>query len=202
MGAAGLALAVLLAAVGCSTPEPTTFAGTVTSLEGAEICVDGSETDEQCFARDLVDVPDDTDLHLDDCVGGEVDADDRSRVVSAWWDGRCAARPVTLGVTLWDGQARVLIPPCLGSLVSFRIEDEAGERVWSVARQTSTEHPLLEYVELGEVPPGFGEGDPLVEPAPDAELTAVATQQLDLPDATVSFVLAELDDVTEASGCG
>jgi hypothetical protein len=198
--AAGSAIAVLVAVAGCSTPEPTTFAGTVTSLEGAELCVDGSETKERCFPRDLVDVPDDTEILLDDCVGGEVDANDRSLVIRAWWDGRCAARPVTLGVTRWDGDPRVVIPPCLGSLVAFRIEDEDGERVWSVARETSPEHPLLGYVALGEVPPGFREDDPWVEPASDADLTAIATQQLDLPDATSTFALTDLDDAIRSGG--
>jgi hypothetical protein len=189
-----LAVAIVAVAVACSTPEPTTFSGTVTSLDGSEVCVDGTETDERCFAVDLVDVPDDTEIVLDDCVGGEVDANDRNRVIAAWWDGRCAASPVALGVTRWDGRPRVVIPPCLGSLVSLRIEDENGERVWSVARETSTEHPLIEYVDVGEVPPGFVEHDALVESPAETRLTAVATQQIELPDATATFAADELDD--------
>jgi hypothetical protein len=78
--------------------------------------------------------------------------------------------------------------------VSFRIEDEDGERLWSVARETSTEHPLIGYVALGEVPPGFREDEPWVEPAPDTELMAIATQQLDLPDAKVAFRIDGLDE--------
>jgi hypothetical protein len=191
---------VLFALVGlasaCSEPEPGNYALTVTSIEGATVCGEGPDTDEAlCFESDQLEIIDGAELHLDDCVTVDVDVDDDNRVTRAYWDGRCSTEPVQLGVTLRDGVPRVLIPDCLSSLTSLRLEDEAGERVWSVARETSTEHPLLDYVELDTIPPGFAERDPFTEPDEDETLHVTANQQITaLPPGTVSFSTTELGD--------
>lgn len=185
---------VLVGTVGCSEPEPSSYALVVTSIDDAQVCGDGPERDGVCFDADRLTLPDGIRLHEDDCIGVEVSPPGSDDVVRGWWDGRCADRPVALGVTSRDGRTLVLIPECLGSLTSLTITDEAGEPVWSAYREVSTEHPLLTYVELGVVPPGFAEGDPLETPETSQVLTATATQQLDLPDATVAFEPSGLDD--------
>ena len=140
--AASLA-AVLLALGACSDPEPSSYTLTITSMDDSEICADGSGTEERCFPSDDLSLVDGTPAHLGDCVVVEVTGDGRTDVARAAWNGRCSPEAVRLGVTLWDGEPRVIIPECVGSLVSLRIEDETGATVWSVARETSTQHPLI-----------------------------------------------------------
>jgi hypothetical protein len=197
--AAGVAL-VLVA--GCAEPEQTNFATTIASLTADEVCVVGEDLDATCFPSDRLDLPDGVEPHLDDCVGVETASGDRSTVVAAGWNGRCAAEPVELGVELRAGRPVVVLPECLGSLVAFRIEDPDGEPQWWVRRETSTEHPLLTAVTLDELPPGFAVSDPWLDPPPDVELTAIASQQAGLPPSSVTFTLGELeDDPRPAGGC-
>jgi hypothetical protein len=200
-GCRGLALSglILLPVVGaCAEPEPSSYTLTITSIGTGEICADGADTDERCFPPDDLSLVDGTPAHLGDCVVVEVTGDGRTDVARASWNGRCSPDAVRLGATLWDGQPRVIIPDCLGSFVSLRLEDASGSLIWSVARETSTQHPLIQHVTLGEIPPGFAERDPLIAPEPGAELTVTATQQIDLPDATGRFTVDQLDeDVTD-----
>lgn len=189
-----VAAALAVAAVGCSEPEPSSYALVVSTTGGGEVCGQGPEHDALCFDAAVLDLPDGVELHVDDCIGVEVSPPGSDDVVRGWWDGRCADRTVSLGVTSRDGRTLVLIPECLGSLTSISVTDEAGETVWSAYREVSTEHPLLTYVELGVEPPGFAEGHPLETPEAAQALTATATQQLDLPAATVTFEPAELDE--------
>jgi len=188
-------------APGCSEPEQTTFALTVSSMSDTEICGVGEGTDERCFPATVLDVPQDTALHLDDCIGAEVDPADDGRVLRAWWTGRCTTvDDVTLRVSNDGGVPAITLQECLGSFTSLRVEDAAGEIRWSVAREVSTQHPLLTRVVVGEVPPGFVEHDPWRAPGPDEELEVRVSQQHEsLPRPTVSFTLAAVEQLRDGS---
>lgn len=190
---AALSLAAALAATGCSDPEPTSFPLTISSLDETEVCGVGTETEELCFTPEaLVDVPEDG-AHLDDCITVEVTEPGGSEVARATWRGRCTTTEVALGVTLVDGSPVILIPECLGSLTSLRIDDGSDESVYRVARDGSTQHPLIHQVKLSDAAP-LVVHEPWTEPAPDTELTASANQQSGLPPGTVTFTIDELDD--------
>lgn len=198
--------AILLTLGGCGDePEPSGYSMTLSSLGDASTCaVGGDAPGELCFPAGLLDLPTDTEAHLDDCVRVELTEPGGTQVDHAVWDGRCSTRPVTLGLETGPGggSPTILVPECLGSLTSLTVADDAGGRVWSVARQVSPEHPLIARVLLGEAPPGFAVNHELGDglPPPGTELVATATQQLDLPAATVTFTVGEQQD-TEAAGC-
>lgn len=198
-----LVVAVVLAlAVGCSEPEPSNYALTVTSIEGTTVCGEGPDADgEMCFETDQLEIIDGAGLQLDDCVTVDVDPDNDNAVTRAYWDGRCSTVAIDLGVTERDGVPVVLIPDCLGSFTSMRIVDDDEEFVWSIARNTSTEHPLIEHVDVDTVPPGFTEHDPYQPPDPSETLEVSVSQQLtSLPRATASFSLDELSEEVRAGG--
>lgn len=207
---------LVIATVSCAEPEQTTFPLTISSIDEAEVCAVGPDTDERCFPSEELSLPDDVSPHLDDCLTVEVDGDGRTDVTSAVWRGRCSAGPVALGVTARDTGPTVLIPECLGSFTSLRVEDAEGTIRWSIARESSTEHPLIEYVTLGLVPPGFVEHDPWTGDAGiDERLTIRANQQSGLPPGSTQVVANDLDssvlvgdevvaddaDLDEAAGC-
>jgi hypothetical protein len=120
-------------------------------------------------------------------VTAQVDRTEGLRVSHAIWRGRCAASEVTLGIASDGGQWTVDVPPCLGSLTSLRVEDGDGDVVWSVARQGSAEHPLIDRIVLGEPPPGFTEHDSWQGFEEDDDISIRAQQQFDLPPGTVEF---------------
>jgi hypothetical protein len=203
-----------VAASACAEPEQTTFPLTISSIDETELCAVGPDTDERCFPPEDLSLPDDVSPHLDDCLTVEVDGDGRTDVIDAVWRGRCSAGPVALGVTARDSGPTVLIPGCLASFTSLRVEDADGTIRWSIARESSTEHPLIEYVTLGLLPPGFVEHDPWADPGPDEQLTVKANQQSGLPPGTADFTSGGLDasvlvdddvvpdaDLDEAAGC-
>lgn len=197
-----LVLAGLLATACGDEPEPTGFSMTLATLGPDEACAaatDGDDPEELCFPAGLLDLPDGVEVQPDDCVrvelvepGGDVDR--------AIWDGRCAAGPVELGLEVDGDEVTVLIPECLGSLTSFTVLDASGARVWSVARQGSPEHPLIQRITLGEAPPGFAVNDPYQPPASGTEVTASARQQLDLPPGSTTFTAGEVG-ARDPSGC-
>jgi hypothetical protein len=166
---------------------------TISSVDDGRICAVGSDTDERCVSAEALSLPDGIVAQVDDCVTVEV-IGDSAEDVRAVWRGRCSTEPIALGVTRRAAGPTVLIPHCLGSFTSLRVEDADGTIHWSVARESSTEHPLLEYVTLGQVPPGFGERDPWNAPPADAELTVTVRQQVDLPPGRARFVTQALDD--------
>lgn len=191
----------LLSGSACSEPEQTTFALTVSSMTDAEICGVGEGTDGLCFPGTVLDVPQDTALHLDDCIGAEVDPADDDRVLRAWWTGRCTTvEDLTLRVGNDGGVPAITLQECVGSLTSVRIVDAAGEIRWSAAREVSTQHPLLTRVVVGEVPPGFVEHDPWHPPGPDEELEVRVSQQYEsLPRPTASFTLGAVEQLRDGT---
>jgi hypothetical protein len=192
---------LLVTAPGCSEPERTTFALTVSSMSDEEVCGVGEGTDGLCFSGTVLDVPQDTALLLDDCIGAEIDPADEDRVVRAWWTGRCTTvDDLTLRVSNDGGQPAITLQECLGSLTSVRVEDATGAIRWSVAREVSTQHPLITRVVVGEVPPGFVEHDPWRAPGPDEELEVRVSQQYEsLPRPTASFTLGAVEQLRNGS---
>jgi hypothetical protein len=183
-----VAALALVGAAGCSEPEPSSYALTVSSMGGGQMCGVGPDTDELCWPDEAFDPSSGGGAHLDDCVTAQVDRTDGLRVSHAIWRGRCASEPVALGFASEGGERIVLVPPCLGSLTSLRVEDDDGDVVWSVARNGSAEHPLLDRVVLGEVPPGFVEHDEWSGVEQGTELSVRAQQQFgNLPAGEVSF---------------